>query len=75
MPKNTPTTAHERCIQWVQQHSESEPTPRRIEILRWLADINGNPADCARLIALAADLESADQACREFKFDFTNSTK
>lgn len=50
--------------------AEHWPLKRRIEVLRALAEFAGSPEEAQPLILLAADLEAADQRCREFAFQF-----
>jgi hypothetical protein len=49
-------------------HAQELPVQRRVFLYRALAEICGNKAEETKLLALAADLETADDNCREFTF-------
>jgi len=61
---------HEILLEFVLTTAHTEPVERRIRIYRGLAAICGDPLEEQRLLALAWDLEKADDSCRRFKFNF-----
>jgi hypothetical protein len=53
------------------EHAEAAPVQRRVSLYRGLAEVCGDLLEQKQLLQMAAELESADQHCREFRFNFS----
>jgi hypothetical protein len=54
----------------VLESADVKPVPERIKLLKATAEIIGEPELTRELLAIASDLERAEQRCQEFRFRF-----
>jgi hypothetical protein len=57
------------------ENAEQAPVSRRVLLYRGLAEICGDLREQKNLKQMAADLETADRRCREFRFNFLSNNQ
>jgi len=62
----------EIALDFLLSAAADEPLNVRFPVLRTAAEWCGNEMESRRLRLIASDLETADQRCREFRFQFTD---
>ena len=63
-------SSHRMIAEFVLEQSTNLPAVRRIQILRALADIVGDPNEAKKIEKLADDLSAFEFSAREFQFQF-----
>jgi hypothetical protein len=57
------------------EFAEQQPMRKRATLYKALAEFAGDPVTTAELQVLASDIEAAEARCREFQFQFSESTR